>query len=246
MESPRSARTTWLLDLDNTLHDCNPVVFPRIDAAMTEFVGRTLGIDRAQADALRLHYWRRYGATLLGLVRHHGVDPHAFLRDVHPFPDLARIVSRDGALAQALRRLPGRKVVLTNAPRAYAMGVLGALGVLPWIDGVVTIEAMRFAGRFQPKPSRAMLRRVVASLRTVPSRCVLVEDSVVNLRAARAVGLRTVLVTAHSHRRSPATDRPRAGAARGVHLQVPFARELPRCSARFLRRSAGASGPYHR
>jgi len=75
---------------------------------------------------------------------------------------------------------------------------------------------------------------------------VLVEDSVANLRAARAVGLRTVLVTAHSHRRSPATHRPRAGTARGVHVQVTFPRELPRCSARLARRSARVSGPYHR
>ena len=87
--------TVWLLDLDNTLHDAMPVVFPRINLAMTEYVARTVGLPHAEASELRVHYWRRYGATLLGMVRHHGVDPHDFLRETHPFPDIHRIVRRD-------------------------------------------------------------------------------------------------------------------------------------------------------
>lgn len=218
----------WLLDLDNTLHDAGPQVFPRIDGAMTDYVARHLGLPTEQASALRLHYWQRYGATMLGLIRHHGIDPHHFLRETHPFPDLHALVGRDHGLRDALRRLPGRKVVLTNAPGAYASAVLRRLGVAAQLDGVVTIESMRFGGRYFPKPSRSMLARIVAQLRVPASRCILVEDSVPNLVSARACRVRTVLVTGLSHRSKGPQRRPRAGAGRRIDVQVPSAWLLPR------------------
>lgn len=221
-------RPVWLLDLDNTLHDATPHVFPRIDRAMTEYVARRLGLPEDEASALRVHYWRRYGATMLGLVRHHGVDPHEFLREAHPFPDLHRIVARDHGLRDALRRLPGRKVVVTNAPDAYASRVVRSLGVAAQLDGLIAIESMRFAGRFLPKPSRSMLAKLVARMRVPASRCILVEDSPQNLAAARACRLRTVLVTGLSHRSKGANRRPRAGAGRRIDLQVQSIWDLPR------------------
>lgn len=221
-------RPVWLLDLDNTLHDAMPHVFPRIDRAMTDFVARRLGLADHEASALRVHYWQRYGATMLGMIRHHGVDAHEFLRETHPFPDLHEIVARDHGLRDALRRLPGRKIVVTNAPGAYALAVVRRLGIAPLLDGVIAIESMRFAGRYLPKPSRAMLARIVARLRVAPRRCVLVEDSAQNLASARACGLRTVLVTGLSHRRAGGHRRPRAGLGRRIDVQVQSSCQLPR------------------
>jgi len=220
-------RTVWLLDLDNTLHDALRAILPRIDAAMTEFVMRTAGLEREAASALRLEYWRRYGATLLGMVRHHGVDPHEFLRDTHRFPDLDALVRRDPRLAHLLRRLPGRKIVVTNAPAAYAGEVLEALGIAPLLDGLVAIEQMRFAGRLRPKPSRPMLRRLLARLRLSAGECALVEDSVENLRAARHCGLRTVFVSGFAWGRRPAWQRPRRG-QRGMDVHVRTVVQLAR------------------
>ena len=222
----------WLLDLDNTLHDATRIVFPRINVAMTNYVARTLALPHEDADALRIHYWRRYGATLLGLVRHHGVDPRHFLRETHPFPDLHRIVRRDHRLIAALRGLPGRRIVLTNAPRHYASGVIRALGIARHVDGLVTIESMQFAGRWQPKPSRPMLRRLLARLKVRAHRCVLVEDSRENLHSARSVGMRTVLVTGIGHGHLHPAGRPRAGLGGRVDLQVQSFATLPRRAVR--------------
>jgi putative hydrolase of the HAD superfamily len=229
---PRRHPPVWLLDLDNTLHDAGSRVFPRIDIAMTRWVAQRLALPEASASELRLHYWRRYGATLLGLLRHHDIDPHAFLRETHRFPDLHRIVARDHALRDALRRLPGRKIVVTTGPREYARAVLRLLGVAPLLDGLVTIEDMRFAGRWHPKPSRRMLSMIAARLRVPPSSCVLVEDSVANLADARAVGMRTVLVARHTHGVAHPARRPRAGIARRVGVQLQSAVLLPRVAAR--------------
>jgi putative hydrolase of the HAD superfamily len=162
-------RPVWLLDLDNTLHDALASIMPRINRAMTEYVMRTTRLGENEASALRTHYWHRYGATMLGMVRHHGVDPHDFLRDTHPFPDLHRLVRRDVRLMHLLRALPGRKIVVTNAPAAYAGGVIAALGIAPLLDGMITIEQMCFAGRMCPKPSRPMLRKLLAPAKAAPA-----------------------------------------------------------------------------
>lgn len=205
-----------------------PDVFPRIHRSMIEFVASELSLSREDADALRTRYWRRYGATLLGMVRHHATDPHRFLRETHAFPDLERIVRRDSRLVQALRRLPGRRIVVTNAPLDYATRVVRALGIAPYIESIVAIESMRFAGRYQPKPSRAMLQRLVARLGVPPARCILVEDTPANLAAARSIGMRTILVTGTTRRSLHPVNRLRAGSSRRIGLQVQSVAHLPR------------------
>jgi FMN phosphatase YigB (HAD superfamily) len=85
-------------------------------------------VDRAEADRLRRHYWLRYGATLLGLVRHHGIDPHHFLHETHDF-EVAELLRAERGLGQLFARLPGRKVLLTNAPARYASAVVRALAI---------------------------------------------------------------------------------------------------------------------
>ena len=221
-------RRVWLLDLDNTLHDASRHAFPRINAAMTAYVAELLALPCGEADALRDHYWHRYGATLLGLVRHHGVDSAHFLRETHRFDDMAGLVRRDARLRAALARLPGRRIVLTNAPAVYARAVLAALGVAPLFERVVSIESMRFAGRIQPKPSRAMLRRVVATLRTDAANCVLLDDTPANLHSARAVGIRTVLVSGIGRHAATGPAQRRAGRGRRIDLQVQSVTQLPR------------------
>ena len=159
---------------------------------MTSYMERELEISRAEADALRHRYWLRYGATLLGLVRHHGIDTAHFLHHTHLLPGLEDALHGHPHDFDALRRLRGRRFILTNAPRAYALRVLGALGIAHLFDGVLAIEDMRMFGDLRPKPDARMLRRVAARLRVPPSRCVLVEDTLAHQKSARAVGMTTV------------------------------------------------------
>jgi len=195
---------------------------------MTSYVERHLQVDRTEADRLRRHYWLRYGATLLGLVRHHGVDPQHFLQETHDF-EVVDLLRAERGLGRLFARLPGRKVLLTNAPERYAKAVTRALAIDRHLGARYTIETMRLHGSFRPKPSRSMLRHMLARERVPKGRAVLVEDSAVNLRAARAVGFRTVLVTGHS--RGP------AGPARGgyIGLRLRSVLELPRAHARLRR-----------
>ena len=186
-----SADRVWLFDLDNTLHDAGSHIFPHINRAMTAYVARQAGLDEVSASALREAYWRRYGATLLGLMRHHGTDPHHFLHHTHQFDDLSGMVVYDHAIRQVLRRLPGAKIVFSNAPRHYAVAVLDVMGVRHAFDAVCSIERMRF----RPKPGIHGFRRLIRDHRLDPARCVLVEDSAENLKTAKRLGMRTVWIS---------------------------------------------------
>jgi putative hydrolase of the HAD superfamily len=229
--APAGARRTgrrlpvWFFDLDNTLHDASHAIFATINGRMTDYVERHLRLDREQANQLRLTYWRRYGATMLGLMRHHAVDPHHFLRETHDF-DIAGLLRAERGLARLFARLPGRKVLLTNAPGAYANAVLRALDLHRRVPARYAIEQMRVHRTYRPKPSRGMLRHMLAREKVPRGAAILVEDSAINLRSARTVGFRTVLVLSHS--RTP-VPQPRGAY---IGLRVRSVLELPRARAR--------------
>src|SRR5512134_3061381 len=142
----------WLFDLDDTLHDAGAASMPGIHAAMTDYMQRELRLSRDEAEGLRRRYWLRYGATLLGLVRHHGVKAAHFLHDTHRLPGLEQRVSGHRHDLATIARLPGRKLMLTNAPRAYALRVLAALRIERLFDAVLSIEDMAMFGVLRPKP----------------------------------------------------------------------------------------------
>jgi putative hydrolase of the HAD superfamily len=213
------AGTVWLFDLDDTLHDASGASMPGIHQAMGAYIQQHLGLTHEQSNALRRRYWQRYGATLLGLIRHHGVDAGHFLHETHLLPGLeARVRGHRHDLA-ALRRLPGRKVLLTNAPAAYTARVLGVLGIARWFERIVTIEDMHMFGQLRPKPDTRMLRRLTARLQVPPTRCVLVEDTPGHLKAARRLGMGTVWMRRY---------RPGLRTVAGVDRRVGALRDLLR------------------
>ena len=73
----------WIFDLDNTLYPASTRLFDLIDDRMGAYVGRLLGCDRLEARRVQKNYFRDHGTTLAGLMKHHEVDPHHFLDDVH-------------------------------------------------------------------------------------------------------------------------------------------------------------------
>ena len=202
----------WIFDLDNTLHNATPHIFPHINRAMTSYLQAHLGLDEAAAIELRRHYWKRYGATLLGLMRHHATDPRHFLWHTHQFPELDRMLIREPQLRATLRRLPGKKFVLSNAPVHYARAVLKALAIADLFDGVFSIEQ----SRYRPKPDSFGFLRLCRVNHLKPQRCIMVEDTLDNLRTAGRLGMKTLWVTRTA--KAPA----------GVDVKVANLMQLPR------------------
>jgi len=179
-----------VIDLDNTLYAAESGVFARMDKRMTAFVANELGVDSKTADELRVKYWRQYGTTLRGMMLHHGMEPEAFLHDVHDI-NAHEILERDELLNAALGRLPGRKVIHTNGIREHAERILETLGVLHHFERIYDI---RF-NDYIPKPSKDTLAMLIEAEGCTPERTLVVDDMQDNLAVATELGCKTVWIS---------------------------------------------------
>ena len=191
----------WVFDLDNTLHDANPHIFPHINKSMTAYLKTHLDLEHDEADRLRRHYWEKYGATLSGMMHHHGTRPGHFLEHTHRFPELSKMVVYEPQLRHALRAIPGSKIVFSNAPLHYARDVLKILGILDLFEAVYSIEH----SKYRPKPQSCGFFRIFREMGIDPARFIMVEDALENLKTAKKLGMKTVWVTSSS-RRPPYVD----------------------------------------
>ena len=181
---------TWLFDLDNTLypHECG--LTREVDARMTEVVQALTGLAADEADALRERYLEEHGLTLRGLMLYHDVDPLAFNARFH---DLAlESLAEDPALAAALVRLPGRRLIFTNADDVHAARVTARLGLAGLFDGVFHIASADFL----PKPDPVTFARLIAAHAVRPATTAFFDDRAINLAPAAALGMTTVLAGA--------------------------------------------------
>ena len=206
------SRRVWIFDLDNTLHDAQARIFPAMHERINAYLRRYFGVDAAGADEIRDRFWRTYGTTLNGLMRHHGADPRHFLRETHVFPELADMVVHENALKHALARLGGMKLVFSNAPRHYVEEVLRIMGLARTFHGVYTIEDARYRG----KPALHGFHVLLKKHHLDAHRCAFIDDALENLRAAHRLGMSTVWVS-RERRRVPFID-----------LRVRSVVELPR------------------
>ena len=186
----------WIFDLDDTLHNASAHIFPVMNRAMTQYMMNELNLDEAAAHKLRQHYWRIYGATLKGLMRHHGVDAFHFLEKTHSQMDLPNMVIQVKCLRNLIKSLPGRKCVFTNAPREYAMRVLTIMGIADCFELVFSVESTKF----HAKPSERGFQMLLKTLQTKPSNCIMLEDNLPALMTAKRLGMRTIWVTKKLHK----------------------------------------------
>jgi putative hydrolase of the HAD superfamily len=183
-----SGRDVWVFDLDNTLYPANHAIFDEIGHRMTAYIARFTGGDEAGALALREKYFRAYGATVTGLVAHHGADAADFLHYVHDLP--LDSVAPDPELGRLISRLPGRRIVYTNGAADYARRILARLEIAHAFERVFALED----ADFHPKPQRQSFDMLIARCGIDPARAVMFEDHDRNLETAAVFGFATVLV----------------------------------------------------
>ncbi len=186
--------TDWIFDLDNCLYPASTRLFDLIDERMGAYIQRLLDCDPAEARRVQKAHFHEHGTTLAGLMKHHAVDPHHFLDDVHDIAlDRIRI---DPALESGLGRLPGRKLIFTNGDAPYARRVLDRLGVAHHFEHLHDIHACEL----RPKPAAHGYELLVDQLGIDSARTVMVEDMAQNLAPAKRLGMTTVWVDNGSER----------------------------------------------
>lgn len=178
----------WVFDLDNTLYSATYNLFGQIDDRMRAYIAEFLGVGLEDAYRLQKRYFREYGTSLHGLMHRHGMDPEPFLDFVHDI-DITVLPPSPG-LEAALARLPGRKLVFTNASTRHAERVMAKLGISHHFDAVFDIIEADYRPKPEPEPYAILVQRHGLDA----GKTVMVEDIARNLAPAAALGMTTVWI----------------------------------------------------
>ncbi|HEY2227467.1 MAG TPA: pyrimidine 5'-nucleotidase [Xanthobacteraceae bacterium] len=185
---------TWVFDLDNTLYPHHVNLWEQVDARIRDYIAGFLKIPHAEAFRVQKDYYKRYGTSMRGLMTEHGMEPDDFLDYVHQIDHSP--LQANAALGQAIARLRGRKLILTNGTRRHAQAVLARLKLEHHFDEVFDIVA----AALEPKPSPQTYARFLATHAVDPARAAMFEDLARNLEVPHRLGMTTVLVVPESTR----------------------------------------------
>jgi len=182
---------TWVFDLDNTLYPHHLNLWQQVDVRIRDYLVKLLKISHDDAFRMQKEYYKRYGTTLRGLMKEHGLAPDDYLDMVHQI-DYSPLTPNP-ALGLAIEELPGRKLILTNGTRGHADEVLRRLGIDKHFEDIFDIRA----AELEPKPNAVVYERFLQRHSVDPRQAVLFEDLARNLEVPHALGMTTVLVVPH-------------------------------------------------
>ncbi len=217
----------WLIDCDDTLYESSRGMFAAIHLCMESFIAQKLGVSIEEGRRLQHTYWAQYGATFLGLEKHHGIAPKEFFDATHRF-DLSEEVPEDFCrtkLRDCLKALKGKRVLVTNGPECYIKALLPLLGIADLFDAVVSADDMRVLGAWRCKPDETLFASLTARFKARPEQCAFIEDSPVNLKTAKKLGMLTVWCAGY-RKREPHRVRAHAWADVAVDSLFELARRV--------------------
>jgi putative hydrolase of the HAD superfamily len=185
---------TWVFDLDNTLYSHHLNLWHQVDERIRSFVANFLKISKEDAFRLQKDYYKRYGTTMRGLMAEHKLNPDDYLDYVHQIDHSPLVPNR--TLGDALEKLPGRKLILTNGTRKHADAVMKRLEIDHHFEDVFDVVA----ADLDPKPLPKVYDRFLAKHGVDPSRAAMFEDLSRNLEVPHLLGMTTVLVVPEGER----------------------------------------------
>ncbi|KAL5541592.1 hypothetical protein UlMin_009302 [Ulmus minor] len=192
-----------LFDLDDTLYPANVGIAAACKKNIEDFLVEKCGFSEIQASTLRVELFKTYGSTLAGLrVLGYNIDAddyHSFVHGRLPYD----LIKPDLQLRNLLRSISQRKIIFTNSDKNHAIKVLDRLGLSDCFEKIICFETMNpnLSKSSRPdefpvvlKPSTDAMKIALAVADVDPRRTLFLDDSVRNVAAGKAVGLRTVLV----------------------------------------------------
>lgn len=186
--------SNWVFDLDNTLYPHHLNLWQQVDERIRNFVANFLKISKEDAFRLQKDYYKRYGTTMRGLMAEHGMDPDAYLEYVHQIDHSP--LTPNPKLGDALEKLPGRKLILTNGTRKHAENVMKRLEIDRHFEDVFDIAA----ADLDPKPLPQVYERFLKRHDVDPRKAAMFEDLARNLEVPHRLGMTTVLVVPEGER----------------------------------------------
>jgi putative hydrolase of the HAD superfamily len=178
----------WVFDLDNTLYPHGARLFEQVDRRITDYIARFFKVDRDEAYKIQKGYFHTRGTTLSGLMAEHGVDPYEYLADVHDIE--MDVLDENAPLAAAIARLPGRKIIFTNADAPYAGKILERLGLGESFEAIHDVHA----AQYRPKPAPEAYQHLCDAYGLEPTQSLFADDMARNLKPAKQIGMTTLWV----------------------------------------------------
>jgi putative hydrolase of the HAD superfamily len=139
---------------------------------------------------LRKELFLKHGTTMRGLQARYQINEQEFLNFVHDIP-VGNYLKPDPSLRQVLAMYPQRKVIFTNADTNHANRVIFTLGLEGCFDQIIDI---RDISPFCKPQVEAFSRALELAKVENPAECVMIDDALRNLLAARETGLFTIQI----------------------------------------------------
>lgn len=205
-EAPRSKVVEYLLiDLDGTCYDIGNKYEDHVRNNLWKYMNVKFGIPIEKAEEVWRPLFRKYNQSLRGL-RAGGFDIEAeeywncLRAGAEQFLFLNKEVQR---LLQSLPQ--AEKWLFTNCSEKHANHALELLGLKDCFKGVIGADMMGDICKPEPAAFQIALKHIGAD----PAKTAMFEDSVKNLRTAKALGITTLLIagpTALEERASTAAE----------------------------------------
>jgi putative hydrolase of the HAD superfamily len=181
--------TTVFFDLDDTLYPASSGLWPTLKERMNRYMIERMAIPEDEVPVLRERYFRTYGTTLRGLQANHAIDVEDYLAYVHDVR-LTDYIHPDPFQQSVLASLPTRNIIFTNADLNHAHRVLQVLQIEQYFHGFVDVNAMDPYCKPSPQAFEMALKTAGEN---DASRCVMIDDLPHTTRAARSLGLYSLL-----------------------------------------------------
>jgi beta-phosphoglucomutase len=185
-----------LWDMDGTLVDTAELHFAAWETACRE-LGRPFSradfaatFGRRNPEIIHWLFGDRFNelqTAELGEHKEHLYRAAAFQKGVAPLPGVT-------ALLEGLRRAGFTQAIGSSAPRANLDLILKMMGVAKYFDALVGMEDTQ-----RGKPDPQVFQVAAEKLGVPPGRCVVLEDAVAGVQAAKAGGMKCVAVTFVGH-----------------------------------------------
>ncbi|XP_059649862.1 suppressor of disruption of TFIIS [Cornus florida] len=192
-----------IFDLDETLYSSKIGIGAATKLNIDDFLVEKCGFPRTKAMSLRVELFKSHGSSLAGLrALGYDIDAddyHSFVHGRLPYDS----IKPDPHLRSLLRTINQRKIIFTNSDRNHALKVLDRLGVRDCFEQLICFETLNpnLSKSSRPdefpvvlKPSLEAMKIAVDVAAVDPRRTLFFDDSVRNVAAGKALGLRTVLV----------------------------------------------------
>lgn len=183
--------TTLIFDLDDTLYPTTTGIWSLIRDRIESFMINKLNYSPQNVSEIRSNLFLEYGTTLRGLQSLHNIDTEDYLKFVHDIP-VSKLLAPNNKLREILDSYPQRKVIFTNADRWHADRILKALEVRDSFDLIIDIlDVTPFCKPMSEAYEIAMHKLDLDD----PSSCLMIDDNLKNINAAKIFGMETLWVS---------------------------------------------------